>query len=98
MALLSHDLARIILSYDTFGSHLDEQLKTADDKLEKYNFKVAEENLASVRKNIVIDGFQNTDHLVHPIVVVHNYQYGEFLVSNDKGEAMWIEEDTIPED
>ncbi|CAG8684264.1 8639_t:CDS:2, partial [Gigaspora rosea] len=32
---LSHDLARIILPHDTFGSHLDEQLKTADDKLEK---------------------------------------------------------------
>ncbi|CAG8771559.1 41464_t:CDS:2 [Gigaspora margarita] len=260
MAPLSHDLAGIILPHDIFGSHLDEQLKTADEELEKRNFKAAGEILASVWENTVIDGYpvlveyvdpkehyqsrldeksatwierhtmtcryitqvvkcndtsccrpfrsgilqllpnrffpppilvqqkshgicaasinasddtthfsnfllstlmdgklippemnlqhfpfdwysptinksineylcsfchryfglkkslkhhirkcpykpsnsimdnQDTDHLVYPIVVVHNYQYGEFLVSNEKGEAMWIEEDTIPED
>ncbi|CAG8694169.1 39817_t:CDS:2 [Gigaspora margarita] len=132
---LSHDLAEIILPYDTFGSHLDEQLKTTNDELEKHNFKAAEEILASVptinksineylcsfchqyfglKKSLKHhiqkcpyklsnsltnnQGFQDTDHLVYPIVIVHNYQYGEFLVSNDKGEAIWIEEDTIPED
>ncbi|CAG8758483.1 9845_t:CDS:2, partial [Gigaspora margarita] len=210
MVPLSHDLAGIILPHNTFGSYLDEQLKTTNDKLEKHNFKAAGEILVSVWENTVIDGypvlveyvdpeelyqsrldeksvawierhtmtcryitqvvkcndtsccrpfrsrilqllsnwffsppilvqqkshsicaasinvsddtmhfilpltnllistsahsvintsdFQDTDHLVYPIVVVHNYQYGEFLVSNDKGEAMWIEEDTIPED
>ncbi|CAG8560899.1 32432_t:CDS:1, partial [Racocetra persica] len=41
--------------------------------------------------------FQDTDHLVYSIVVIHNYQHGEFLVSNED-EAMWIEEDTISED
>ncbi|CAG8809471.1 17980_t:CDS:2, partial [Gigaspora margarita] len=46
----SHDLARIILPYDTFGSHLDEQLKTADDELENHNFKVAGKILASIIK------------------------------------------------
>ncbi|CAG8588871.1 40509_t:CDS:2 [Gigaspora margarita] len=185
MASLSHDLAGIILPHDTFGSHLDEQLKTADDELEKRNFKAAGEILAFVWENTVINsypvlveyidpeehdqsrldeksaawierhtmtchyitqvvkcndtsccrpfcsgilqlfpnqlkkslkchiqkcpykssnslmdnrGFQDTDHLVCPIVVIHNYQYGKFLVSNNKDEAMWIEEDTIPED
>ncbi|CAG8846408.1 23185_t:CDS:2, partial [Gigaspora margarita] len=224
MAPLSHDLAGIILPHDTFGSHLDEQLKTTDDELEKHNFKVAGEILASVWENTVINDpeehyqsrldeksvawierhtmtcryitqvvkcndtsccrpfrsgilqllsnqffsppilvqqkshgicaasinasddtthfsnfllstlmarklippemnlqhfsfnwysptinksineylcsfwFQDTDHLVYPIVVIYNYQYGKFLVSNDKGKAMWIEEDTIPED
>ncbi|CAG8838120.1 28776_t:CDS:1, partial [Gigaspora margarita] len=48
MAPLSHNLARIILPHNTFGSHLDEQLKTTDDELEKHNFKAAGEILASV--------------------------------------------------
>ncbi|CAG8736866.1 35171_t:CDS:1, partial [Gigaspora margarita] len=48
MASLSHDLARIILPYNTFGSHLDKQLKTAYDELEKCNFKAAGKILASV--------------------------------------------------
>ncbi|CAG8831482.1 25797_t:CDS:2, partial [Gigaspora margarita] len=173
MALLSHDLARIILSYDTFGSHLDEQLKTADNELEKRNFKentiingypvlveyvdpeehyqlrLDKKYTAWIEKHtmtcryitqvvkcnntscyrpfrsgilqllpnqffplqfwfskillltnllmstsalsvINTSGFQNTNHLVCPIVVVYNYQYDKFLVSNDK-------EDTIPE-
>ncbi|CAG8505696.1 20339_t:CDS:2 [Racocetra persica] len=48
IASLSHDLARIILSHNTFGSHLDNQLKTANEELEKSNFKMAGEILASV--------------------------------------------------
>ncbi|CAG8750725.1 10790_t:CDS:2, partial [Gigaspora rosea] len=200
MAPLSHDLARIILSHNTFGSHLDEQLKTANDELEKHNFKAAGEILASVWENTIIDkrhtiacryitqivkcndtscckpfrsrilqllpirffpppilvqqkshgicvaSINASDDTTHfsnfllstlmpgilippemnlqhfhfdwysptidksinefsryrsfsvPIVVAYNYQYDEFLVSNDRGEAMWIEEDTIPKD
>ncbi|CAG8679555.1 15060_t:CDS:1 [Gigaspora margarita] len=49
IAPLSHDLTRIILSHNTFGTHLDKQLKTANNKLEKHNFKAAREKiLASV--------------------------------------------------
>ncbi|CAG8771703.1 37106_t:CDS:2, partial [Gigaspora margarita] len=187
MMPLSHDLARIILPYDTFGLYLDEQLKIANDELEKFlveyvdpeehyqsrldeksvvkyndtsccrpfcsgilqlfptqffsppilvqqksygicaasinasddtthfsNFLLStlmagkliplEMNLQcfsfdwyspTINKSIneylcsfYNQSFQDMDHLVHPIVVVHNYQYSEFLVSNNKGEAM----------
>ncbi|CAG8752797.1 25239_t:CDS:1, partial [Racocetra persica] len=45
---LSHDLASIILPYDTFGTYLDIQLRTNDEKLEKHNFKAAKDILTSV--------------------------------------------------
>ncbi|CAG8763287.1 22338_t:CDS:2, partial [Gigaspora margarita] len=85
----------------------DKQLKTANDKLEKRNFKAAGEILASVWKNTVIDD--------HPVLVEYvdskeHYQSRldeksvawierhTMTFSNDKGEAMWIVEDTIPKD
>ncbi|CAG8634319.1 14227_t:CDS:1 [Dentiscutata erythropus] len=48
MVLLSHDLAGIIISHDTFGSYLNTQLKTSDEELEKHNFKAAKNILKSV--------------------------------------------------
>ncbi|CAG8602911.1 16527_t:CDS:2, partial [Gigaspora rosea] len=170
MAPLSHDLAGIILPHDTFGSHLDEQLKTANDELENRNFKAAGEILASVYPVLVeyVDPkehyqsrldeksaawtFPQQDSSIlpnqffpSPILVQqksHNIcaasinasddttHFSNFLLStlmagklispemnlqrfpfdwysptinksindNDKSEAMWIKEDTIPED
>ncbi|CAG8471056.1 25850_t:CDS:2 [Gigaspora rosea] len=46
--ILEIQSAGIILPYDTFGPHLNDQLKTAIDELEKRNFKVAGEILAFV--------------------------------------------------
>ncbi|CAG8694869.1 3126_t:CDS:2 [Dentiscutata erythropus] len=33
-----------------------------------------------------------------PVVYIHNYQYDEFLVSNENSETMWVEEEMVPED
>ncbi|CAG8822788.1 8162_t:CDS:2, partial [Racocetra persica] len=58
MAPLSHDLAGIILPHDIFGSHLDIQLRTSDKKLEKRNFKMAKDVLASIGiKQILLNHF-----------------------------------------
>ncbi|CAG8655556.1 17462_t:CDS:2, partial [Dentiscutata erythropus] len=57
MASLSYNLAGIILSHDTFGSHLDAQLKTSDEKLEKRNFKVARDVLTLVWEDTIIDSY-----------------------------------------
>ncbi|CAG8795550.1 18813_t:CDS:2, partial [Dentiscutata erythropus] len=51
MAPLSHDLAGIILPHNTFGSHLNAQLKTSDEELEKCNFKNLPKNPTAQMKN-----------------------------------------------
>ncbi|CAG8754598.1 5777_t:CDS:2 [Dentiscutata erythropus] len=33
-----------------------------------------------------------------PVVYVHNYHHGEFLVSNKSSETIWVEEEVVPED
>ena len=60
MAPLSKDVARVILPFDTFGSHLDGSNKTTNTTLEKKNFKAAGEILADIWSESVIDG--------HPVV------------------------------
>ncbi|GBP70813.1 hypothetical protein EVAR_54326_1 [Eumeta japonica] len=42
MAPLSHQLSGLILLYDFFGNHLDDQRRTIDNELELKNFKMAE--------------------------------------------------------
>ena len=55
MAPLSKALAGLILSYDTFGNHLDSQRRTVDVDLEKKNFKRVGEVLTEVWNELVID-------------------------------------------
>ncbi|CAG8816739.1 22673_t:CDS:2, partial [Dentiscutata erythropus] len=136
MVPLSHDLAGVILPHDTFGSHLDAQLKTNDEELEKRNFKAAADILTSIWEDTIIDNYPvlvkyidppnehyspskktlknhtrkclrkesnlsveaalNTQEF--PVVYVHNYHHGEFLVSNESSKTIWVEEEAVPED
>uniref|UniRef100_A0A914DJC8 C2H2-type domain-containing protein n=1 Tax=Acrobeloides nanus TaxID=290746 RepID=A0A914DJC8_9BILA len=54
MAPLSHDLAGLILPYNTFGSHLDKNGKTVDLDREKKNFEAAGQALAEVWSSLII--------------------------------------------
>ncbi|CAG8562824.1 33362_t:CDS:2, partial [Racocetra persica] len=87
-APLSHDLAGIILFHDTFGSHLNEQLKIFDERLEKCNFKAAREILASVWEDTVIDGYLGLVEYVDP--PEEHYQS-----SLNEKPVTWIEKHTI---
>ncbi|CAG8483177.1 6702_t:CDS:2 [Racocetra persica] len=87
MEPLSYDLAKIILPYDIFGSHLDKQLKIADEKLEKRNFKAAGEILAFVLENITINGY--------PILVEYVDPEKSYQLRLDEKSATWIERYTI---
>lgn len=40
MAPLSHQLSGLVLPYDYFGNHLDDQRRTVDDELELKKFKI----------------------------------------------------------
>ncbi|CAG8550095.1 7005_t:CDS:2 [Dentiscutata heterogama] len=82
MAPLSHDLAGIILPHDTFGSHLDAQLKTSDEELEKRNFKAAGGVLTSVWEDTIIDGY--------PVLVKYVDPSEESYCPNEKS-AAWME-------
>ena len=57
MAPLSKALSEILLSHETFGTHLDTSRKTIDTNLEKRNFKEACKILAKVWEEIVLDNF-----------------------------------------
>lgn len=56
MAPLSRALVGIILPYDHYGTHLDNQGNTVDIDLEKINFSYAGKALAEVWSETVIDG------------------------------------------
>ncbi|CAG8469436.1 7293_t:CDS:2 [Dentiscutata erythropus] len=86
MAPLSYDLAGIILLHDTFESNLDAQLKTSDEELEKYNFKVARDVLISVWENTIIDGY--------PVLVKYIEPSEESYCPNEKS-AAWMEKHVI---
>lgn len=66
MAPLSHELAGLIIPHDQFGSHLDKNLNTVDEELEKRNFKFAGEVLAEVWNEMVIDGYPMMAEYVDP--------------------------------
>ncbi|KAH7678469.1 hypothetical protein AAVH_41630, partial [Aphelenchoides avenae] len=51
MAPLSKDLTGLILSYDTFGSQLDQSGKTVDAEKERQNFAAAGEVHAEIWSN-----------------------------------------------
>ncbi|CAG8842450.1 14834_t:CDS:2, partial [Gigaspora margarita] len=132
--------ARIILPHDTFGSHLDKQLKTADNELEKFLFeyvnseeyyqsKLDEKSVAWIERHtmtcryitqiffsppILVQQKSNgicaasinaSDDTMHFILLLTNLLTSTSAlsvintsVSNDKGETMWIKENTISED
>ena len=56
MAPLSNQLD-LILQHDAFGSHLDNQNRTIDKDLELKNFAHADETLASIWSEMMIDKF-----------------------------------------
>lgn len=58
MAPLSKELAGVILPFEYYGSHLDQNCKTVDLELEKKNFGFAGKALAEIWSNMVIDNFQ----------------------------------------
>ena len=64
MAPLIREIAGLILPYNSFGYHLDDNGNTVDDELEKKNFQQASEIIWS---NVVVDGcptvseFKNTE-------------------------------------
>ena len=60
MSNLSKEWSGVILTHDHFGTHLDHNNKTIDEKLELQNFKYAGEILAELWSKMVIDG--------HPVV------------------------------
>ncbi|GBP43606.1 hypothetical protein EVAR_32172_1 [Eumeta japonica] len=55
MAPLSHQLSGLVLPYDFFGNHLDDQRRTIDNELELKNFKMAGNILAQIWSKLTID-------------------------------------------
>ncbi|CAG8797926.1 34009_t:CDS:2, partial [Racocetra persica] len=98
IAPLSHDLAGVILPHDTFGTHLDTQLRTNDEELEKCNFKAAGDVLTSESNLSVKPPLDIQDFQVDTNASIHNYRHDEVLVSNQSKDAMWVEKETVPED
>ncbi|CAG8576737.1 11521_t:CDS:2 [Dentiscutata erythropus] len=82
IAPLSHDLADVILSHDTFGSHLDAQLRTNDEELEKRNFKAAADILISIWESTIIDSY--------PVLVKYLDPSDEHYSPSEKS-VTWIE-------
>ncbi|CAG8621288.1 13386_t:CDS:2, partial [Dentiscutata erythropus] len=98
IASLSHDLASVILLHDMFGTHLDSQLKTNDDELEKCNFKAAGNALTSIWKNTIIDSYPVLIKYIDPSEE-HHYpsEKSESWIENNEGnEAMWVEKASVP--
>lgn len=78
MAPLSKHLSGLILEHDHFGSHLDNNKKTTDAKLELQNFEHAGQLLANICSEMHIDGYavhaeyrKNEDVPEEPITDVH---------------------------
>ena len=57
MAPLSRDLSGLILPFDHLNTHLDGNDRTIDIELEKRNFQKADEVLAEIWGNTVIDSY-----------------------------------------
>lgn len=63
MAPLSIELSELILPRDSYGTHLDDQRKTPDEKM---NFQNAVEVLTEVCNNMIIDGYDVVTEWVEP--------------------------------
>ena len=66
MAPLSHDLAGVVLTHDTFGSHLNNKNETVDKELEMKNFAKAAEILAEIWSKTVIDNYPTVAEYINP--------------------------------
>lgn len=64
LAPLSRALSGLILPYDTFGNHLDQNGNTVDAELEKKNFAHAGAVLADVWSEMIVDGHNVTAQYV----------------------------------
>ena len=58
MPLLSKELAWIVLSHDSFRTHLDENRKTIDDVKELQKFRKAGETLSEIWSKMTIDDYE----------------------------------------
>ena len=79
MAPLSRELSGVILPHDHFGTHLDHNGKTIDDKLERKNFDYAGNVLADIWSSMMIDS--------HPVKAV--YISDEKLTSPSEINSVW---------
>ena len=66
MAPLSRDLSGVVLPHDHFGSHLNAQGQTVDEKLEERNFAHAGKVLADIWTSTVTDGFLQLQNILIP--------------------------------
>lgn len=66
MAPLSKELSGLILPYDKYGSHLDEQGRTVDADLERRNFEAAGLTLSEIWSDVVIDGHPTVAEYIDP--------------------------------
>ena len=66
MAPLSADMAGLVLSHETYGSHLSKSGKTKDKELELRNFMAAQETLAAIWANTCINNHPTVTRAVAP--------------------------------
>lgn len=66
MAPLSRHLAGVILTHDHFGTHLDASGQTINTEKEKKIFDAAENVLAEIWNDVMIDNFPVIAKYVHP--------------------------------
>ncbi|KAL1381516.1 hypothetical protein pipiens_013407 [Culex pipiens pipiens] len=66
MSPLSRELAGLLLPHDHYGSHLDSQMRTTDEHLERQNFKFAGKTLAEVWGGLIIDGYPTVAEFIEP--------------------------------
>ena len=66
MAPLSKDLTGVILPHEPYGTYLDNNGKTIDEKKEKDNFANVGKTLAEILSNNVIDGHDVVSEYVSP--------------------------------
>ncbi|XP_039438893.2 uncharacterized protein LOC120420048 [Culex pipiens pallens] len=66
MSPLSRELAGLLLPHDHYRSHLDSQMRTTDEHLERQNFKFAGKTLAEVWGGLIIDGYPTVAEFIEP--------------------------------
>ena len=65
---LSKALTGVVLPYETFGSHLDNQGNTVDTELEEKNFKAAGQVLAEIWNEMEVDKYKVTAEFIDEAV------------------------------
>ncbi|CAG8798840.1 27705_t:CDS:2, partial [Dentiscutata erythropus] len=72
------------------------QVVKCDDPSLFINFKNYTRKCSRKESNLSVEAALDTQEFL--VVYVHNYRHGEFLVSNESSETMWVEEEAVPED